>query len=44
LIRTAGETYIEYDLRVGGCGHLWSIEEIGRHVHELAAGDGTNGC
>lgn len=39
LIRTAGETYIECNTEVGGCGYMWSVEEYLRHVAELA-----NGC
>ncbi|MEU4511703.1 hypothetical protein AB0G05_19605 [Nonomuraea wenchangensis] len=35
LIRVAGETYIECDLRVGGCGYLWSTSEYDGRVAEL---------
>ncbi|MFI6179751.1 hypothetical protein ACIA8R_29700 [Nonomuraea sp. NPDC051191] len=36
LIQVAGETYIECDLRAGGCNSLWTGQEYHRRVKEIA--------
>ncbi|WP_155127344.1 hypothetical protein [[Actinomadura] parvosata] len=35
LARVAGETYIECDLRLGGCSSLWTDQEYHRQVAEI---------
>jgi hypothetical protein len=35
LARVAGETYIECDLRLGGCSGLWTDQEYHRQVAEI---------